>query len=87
MCGQTFSDDVLNIDDTILDEYENELDYKSGKLFTLTESKIEKDLVDRKDGVLSSTAKTAGKDETSSDEFEKCMCHIQHIFCVCLCDN
>ena len=43
VCGDGFSEDVLEIDETILDEYENELDLKKGKLFTVDESNIEKD--------------------------------------------
>ena len=43
MCGEGFSEDILQIDETILDEYENELDLKKGKLFMIDESDIEKD--------------------------------------------
>lgn len=83
VCGsELFSDEVLSIDDTILDEYENELDHKSGKIFTLHESSIEKDFgASRR--VLSSTEQriveenedqhTDKDDENSSDELEKCI--------------
>ena len=43
VCGDGLSDDVLQIDETILDEYENELDLKKGKLFVIDESNIELD--------------------------------------------
>jgi hypothetical protein len=43
VCGEGFSEDILQIDETILDEYENELDLKKGKLFIIDESDIEKD--------------------------------------------
>ena len=43
VCGEGFSDDVLQIDETILDDYENALDHKKGKLFVIDESYIEKD--------------------------------------------
>ena len=43
VCGEGFSEDVLQIDETILDEYENEMDLKKGKLFVIDESNIEKD--------------------------------------------
>lgn len=56
ICGQAFSDDVLNIDDTIIDEYDNELDHKSGKLFSLVDSQIERDLASGdKSNIFSST--------------------------------
>lgn len=87
ICGQAFSDDVLNIDDTIIDEYDNELDHKSGKLVSLAESQIELDLIGRKTSVFSSTqiqndtkcSNTKKTDyvivESSTDDddkFEKC---------------
>lgn len=87
VCGQTFSDVVLNIDDTILDEYENELDHKSGKIFTLHESSIEKDMINPNSQVLSSTKariieeeekQEENDEEDSSDEMEKC--NIEIIF-------
>lgn len=79
ICGEGFSDDVLQIDDTIIDEYENELDHKSGMLFTLVESQIERDLANStnsKPGVLSSTKMSKiheeDSEENSSDELENC---------------
>ena len=39
ICGNIFSENVLQIDDTILDEYENDLDYKSGKLISFNQTK------------------------------------------------
>lgn len=82
VCGQTFTDVVLSIDDTILDEYENELDHKSGKIFTLHEESIEKDFGDRnRVPTLSSTkariveeddTKKSDDEENGSDELEKC---------------
>jgi hypothetical protein len=41
ICGEAFSDNVLKIDDTIIDEYDNELDHKSGKLVNLNETNID----------------------------------------------
>jgi len=38
ICGDHLSENVLKIDDTIIDEYDNELDFKSGKLVSLGES-------------------------------------------------
>lgn len=76
--SELFSDEVLSIDDTILDEYENERDHKSGKIFTLHESSIEKDFgASRR--VLSSTEQRIVEEnedresENSSDELEKCI--------------
>jgi hypothetical protein len=43
MCGEELSDVVLNIDETIMDEYENEIDQKKGRLFILEESSAEKE--------------------------------------------
>ena len=43
MCGEELSEVILNIDETIMDEYENEQDQKKGRLFVLEESSAEKE--------------------------------------------
>lgn len=38
ICGQALSDDVFNIDDTVIDQFDNELDHKKGLLCSILES-------------------------------------------------
>lgn len=50
ICGEGLSSAQLKIDETILDESENESDLRSGKIFSLCASKIEEDLNSSNDG-------------------------------------
>lgn len=87
ICGDGLSENVLNIDDTIIDQFENEQDYKSGKLFTMTEEDIEKDLLsstkvcgsfklfldEDEEEEKEKTVKTKKKESSSDDDrFETC---------------
>ena len=38
ICGEGLSEDVLRIDDTIIDQFDNECDHRRGKLVTLSET-------------------------------------------------
>ncbi len=44
MCGEGLSKAQLKIDETILDQSENESDLRSGRIFSLCASRIEEDL-------------------------------------------
>ena len=37
ICGQGFNDDVFNIDDTIVDQFDNEIDHKKGLIHSIIE--------------------------------------------------
>jgi hypothetical protein len=54
ICGDGLTENVLNIDDTVIDQFDNELDYKSGKLCTLSDETMLGDEM-RASNVLSST--------------------------------
>jgi hypothetical protein len=53
ICGDGLTENVLNIDDTVIDQFDNELDHKSGKLFTLSDTALGEEL--RVSNMLSST--------------------------------
>ena len=80
ICGEAFSDNVLKIDDTIIDEYDNELDHKSGKLVNLDETNIDairdnsfKLKINKNDREYTSIDKKKVPSSSSDDDkFEQC---------------
>ena len=76
ICGNAFSDDVFKIDDTIIDEYENELDYKSGRLINVNETVITKNkenlyLQNSNNSVLI-ISKDKENSSSADERFEQC---------------
>lgn len=60
MCGEGLSKAQLKIDETILDESENESDFRNGRIFTLHGSRIEKDLSSDENRMLKEIQPTTG---------------------------
>ena len=56
MCGEGLTKAQLKIDETILDESENESDFKNGRIFTLHGSRLEEDLSSDENRMLKKTA-------------------------------
>lgn len=54
-CGDSLSENFLINIDTVIGQFENEQDYKNGRLFAMAEEEIENYL----DRILSSTKKSA----------------------------
>ncbi|RNA14527.1 hypothetical protein BpHYR1_003717 [Brachionus plicatilis] len=57
ICGQALNDDVFNIDDTIVDQFDNEIDQKKGLIYSIIEIKDEESSTDiiQASSVFSST--------------------------------
>jgi hypothetical protein len=80
ICGDHLSENVLKIDDTIIDEYDNELDFKNGNLVSLGESTaIEPSAFAKTEPSCSSTINNETKQRkedihssSSEDRFEQC---------------
>lgn len=66
ICGQALSDDVFNIDDTIIDQFDNEQDHKKGLLCSIVESSDEIEPNER-NSVFSSTKILSNKTNTKSN--------------------
>lgn len=60
MCGEGLSKAQLKVDETILDESENESDFRNGRIFTLHGSRIEEDLSSDENRMLKETQPTTG---------------------------
>lgn len=81
MCGEELSEVILNIDETIMDEYENEQDQKKGRLFVLEESSAEKETnsssssdvnVGSGPSIIKETDPDDDSSENSSNESKNC---------------
>ena len=74
ICGDGMSKTQLRVDDTILDESENESDLKSGKIYSLFETQIQ-DSADEDENLIEDNKKTSSStsEDTSDDKFENCL--------------
>lgn len=46
ICGQALNDDVFNIDDTVVDQFDNELDHKKGLIYSIIEINEENSIIE-----------------------------------------